>query len=135
MNLATSIRAALIAMSPVTSLVGGSTSATTRIWSAWPRTYTTPCVVIEVDSEDESPHLTGQDSLITASVVLVCRADTDAQANALQRAVRSGMAAYSGSFSVIIESTARSNTPKAEGSADHWYDHSIDCTIQWNEAV
>ena len=131
MNIFVSLRAALLAMPAVSSLVGG-----TRVWNTWPRTYAGPCVIMEVDSEDETPHLGGQGELVIATVVLTCRADMESQSHTLQEAVRSGLAHYAGAdFDVVIESTTRSAVPKAEGSTDHWYDNVIDCTFLWSEAA
>jgi hypothetical protein len=91
---------------------------------------------MDVDSEEESPHLTGQGELVIAQVVITCRADSSSHSHALQEAVRSGLSAYTTTdFSLDIDSTARSQTPKNEGSADHWYDNVMDCTFYWSEAT
>ncbi len=130
MNIHTTLRTALLAMPGVAAIVG------TRIWNTWPRTYTTPCIVIDVDEERETPHLGGQGELVFGSIVLNCRADTASQAHALQEAVRSGLAAHDGTeFDVSIDSTIRAETPKGEGSTEHWYDELIDCTLVWTEAA
>jgi hypothetical protein len=131
MNIIATVRTALLAVSPVTAIVGSGTSA--RIWGDWQRSETVPCIIIEVDAEDESPCLVGQEDLVTGSVVITCRADTGAAAHTLQEAVRAGL--DDSGLLISLESTARSATPKAEGSTEHWYDEVMDYTIQWTETV
>lgn len=130
MNIHTTLRTALLAMPGVAAIVG------TRVWNTWPRTYATPCLVIDVDEERETPHLGGPGDLVIGSIVLVCRGDTASAAHALQEAVRNGIAAYAGTaFDATLESTVRAETPKGEGSTEHWYDELMDYTFYWTEAA
>ena len=136
MNIFTNLRSALAGMPAVVALVTDGGKVPARIWNTWPRTYPTPCIVMDVDSEEETPHLGGQGELVIATVVLTCRSDSESQAHALQEAVRSGLAHYAGTdFDVVIDSTVRSQTPKSDGSTDHWYDNILDTTMFWTEAA
>ena len=135
MNLFTNLRNALLGISGVTAIVG-SNSATTRIWNSWPRTYTVPCLVMDIDTETEQPYLaTGSGEGIVADVTITCRAGTHDVSDALQEAVRHGLAGYAGTFDAILNQTVHSETPKSEGSTEHWYDHVCDYTMIWTEAA
>lgn len=133
MSLFVDLRNALLALPAVTAIVG--TGASAKIWNSWPRTYAIPCIVMDIDSEDENNDLSGKGGLITASVTVTCRAATHDASDALQAAVRHGLAGYSGTFDAILDSTVHSETPKADGSTEHWYDHVCDFTMLWQEAV
>jgi hypothetical protein len=130
MNLYTEVRAALLASSPVAAIVGSGTSA--KVWSRWPRTYSTPCIVMEVDGDEEQNDLLGQSDLMISDVTITCRADTSNGARSLWEAVRAVLLGYSGTFDAIIDSTADSQTPRGEGSEDQFCDRVMSCTMIWN---
>lgn len=133
MNLFTDLRNALLALPAVTAIVGSGASA--KIWNSWPRTYEVSCIVMDIDSEEENNCIDGKGGLITASVTVTCRAATHDASDALQEAVRHGLAGYSGTFEAVLDSTVHSETPKADGSTEHWYDHVMDFSMLWLEAV
>ena len=134
MNFFENIRSAILSLPAVTAIVGEKTKA--RIWNSWQRTYATPCVIIEIDTEEEQNYLdTGKGDGIIAAVTLTCRADTHDVSDALQTALRHGMAGYHGYFDLVINSTAHSEAEPGDGSTSHWYDHVLDCTAIWSEAA
>ena len=133
-NLFPSLNAALLGMAGVTALVGGSDPKTARIWNSWQRVNAYPCIVVEIDDEDEQNDLQAQPDLVIAEVTITCRANTDDESDALQQAVRAGLAGYSGAFDAILDHTAHSETPRNDGSKLHWYDRVMSFTMIWNEA-
>jgi hypothetical protein len=117
------IKAVLEADTPTqTALAGG------QIWSYWPRTYTTPCIVIEIDKEDEQNQLTGasDSGMLISPVTITCRAGDPGggpAAYALWLAVRNVLSGKTiAGIDYILDDTADSATPKSDGSTDHWYD-------------
>jgi len=130
-NLVTEISTALLAAADVTALVG-SDPATTRIWNGWERVNAYPCIVIEVDSDDEQNDLRGKADLVISEVAVTCRANTDSESLTLWQAVRAALAGYSGGgLDLVLDDTAHSATPKAEGSMAHWYDRVMSYTAMW----
>lgn len=132
MDLYTAIRTVLLADTDVTAIVGASSAA--RIWSCWPRTYTVPALVIEDDSDELQNDLSGHSGMTISQVTITCRADTAAAAQALLNAVK-GIAGHAGTFDLVIDSIAASNTPKGDGSDTHWYDRLLSCTVLVTEVV
>lgn len=138
MNIFSQVKSALLAMPAVTAIVGASSSSA-RIWNSWQRVTGAnayPCVVLDIDSEEEQNDLLARPGLVIASVTITCRDNTHDGSDALQAAVRSngtspgtGLAGYTGSFDAILESTAHSETPKDDGSTGHWYDHIMTFTM------
>lgn len=140
MNIFEDLRTALLGMSAVTALVGSGSSA--RIWNSWPRTYTVPCIVIDVDQETPANDLSGKGGLVFAAVVVTCRDDDQSDSHALAEAVRlngtnpgTGLAGYSGTFDAILDNGQHAEVPKGDGSTAYWYDHVLDCTLIWSEAT
>lgn len=118
------LKAALTANAAVSAIVG------TRIWNGWDRAHTSPCVIMDLDNEDDQNYLeTGTGEGVIGEITLTCRGDTDAAAYALKEAVRTAMAGYTGAFDLVVDSTTRSLTPKNEGSTAHWYDYLLSCTV------
>ena len=72
-NLFPSLNAALLGMAGVTALVGGSDPKTARIWNSWQRVNAYPCIVVEIDDEDEQNDLQAQADLVIAEVTITCR--------------------------------------------------------------
>jgi hypothetical protein len=131
MNLTTEISTALLAAPAVTALVG-SDATSARIWNGWERVNACPCIVIEVDDDEEQNDLRGKSDLTISTPTITCRADTDTEAQALWKAVRATLAAYhANGLDLILDDTARSNTPKSEGSTAHWYDRVMSYTALW----
>ena len=133
MNLFVDLKAALMNVPAIVSLVGGST--TPRIWNSWARTYPTPCIVMDIDRESENNDLSGKGGLITADVTVTCRTDTHDTSDELQELVRSALAGYSGTFEAILDDTTHAEIEKNDGSTGHWYDHVMSFTMLWLEAV
>ena len=134
MNLYQEVRTVLAAEDKITAIVGAGVN--TRIWSRWPRTYNTPCIVMEIDEDAENPDLaTGTGDLIISAVTITCRADTSNGARALWALVRSLLAGYAGVFDAVLDSTGDAEVPKAEGSTEHWYDRVMDFTMFRSEPV
>lgn len=128
------IRDALLALPAVTAIVGSG--ATARVWSDWQRTYTAPCIIVELDKEEEQNDLTGRaGGLIVADVTLTCRAATSDVSDTLRDAVRAGLSGYSGAFDAILDDTQNAAVPKDDGSDLHWYDNVMSFTMLWQEAV
>lgn len=135
MDLFSDLRQALLTLPAVTALVGG-TGPGARIWNSWPRTYSVPCVVMDIDTEEEANDLTGTSDAELSSVTITCRAETEASSHSLQEAVRSGLKAYEGTFSVLcLNDTSRVATPKSDGSTGHFYDNIMDYSMAWAEAM
>lgn len=130
LNVKSEVRSVLIANAGVNTIVG--TGAAVRIWSRWPRTYTTPCIVMECDSDAEQNDLSGKSLLTISDFTITCRADTDNGARALSDAVRAVLAGYSGTFDAVLDSVADAEVPKAEGSADYFCDRVQSWTMLWN---
>ena len=134
MNASDDIRDALLALPAVTAIVGSG--ATARIWSDWQRTYTVPCIIIDIDKEEEQNDLTGKaGGLVVADVTLTCRESTETLREVLRQAVRSGLSGYSGTFDGILDDTQNAAVPKDDGSDGHWYDAVMSFTMLWQEAV
>ena len=128
------LRAAILGIPAVAEIVGTGTAA--RVWNGWPRTLTTPCIVMELDRAEEQNYLdTGKGEGQIGDVVLTCRADSDDDVNVLREALRKGIAGFHGNFDLTIESIASSRSDKGDNSTDHWYDRVFDCTALWTEAI
>lgn len=142
-ELFTEISAALLAMEAVTAIVGHHANGdpntdpqAAKIWNSWERAPQVPCIVIDVDSEDSQNDLGGRAVGKIATVTVTCRANTHADSDALADAVETngtdpgtGLAGYEGTFFAVHERTVHSETPKGEGSSDHWYDHVMEFTV------
>ncbi len=134
MNIFIPLKAALLSLPAVTALVGDDVATPARVWNSWPRTYADPCIVMDVDEEGENPFLdTGVGDLVSAEVVLTCRADTHDASDALAAAVKAGLGGWSTDFVAVLQNTAHSEVPKNDGSTAHWYDHVQTWLLQWNE--
>jgi hypothetical protein len=141
MNLFISLKAALLAMQAVTDLVGGTNSETVRIWNSWQRVNgpgSEPCIIMDVDREDQQNDLGGSGDLVVADVTVTCRGRTHDESDALCEAVKSnggsgGLAGYHGAFDAILDDVVHSETPKNDGSEKYWYDHVMTFTMLWNE--
>ena len=138
-NIFNEISAALLTMPAVTSLVG-SNPLTCRIWNSWERVNAYPCLVIEIDKEEEQNDLGGVPDLVVAEVTITARDNSEAGAHALQQAVRNngtspgtGLAGYHGTFDAVLDDTVRSSTPKDTGGTANWYDQVMTFTMLWNE--
>jgi hypothetical protein len=128
-------------MPAVTAIVGSDTT-TARIWNSWQRVTGTsayPCLVMDIDGEEEQNDLQALPDLVIAEVTITCRASTHDDSDALQSAVKSngttpgtGLAGYAGSFQAILDRTTHSEAVKGDGSTAHWYDHIMTFTILWN---
>jgi hypothetical protein len=136
MNLYTAIRNALLGLSTVTGGAAGVGSGpSARIWNQWPRTYQTPCIVMEIDDEAENNDLSGKGEIKSVALVLTCRTSVDSSSQTLSQAVRNGLAGYHGTFDAILDDTAHAAVPKSEGSTDHWYDRVMSFTVLMSEAI
>ena len=135
--LETELRAALLAMSEVTDIVG------TRIWDEWFRSDTYPAIAFEIDSENRENALSGRGGMVFASVNVVCRADTRVASRALAEAVRinggispgDGLAGYSGNFDAWLEDMTPAAVPKNDAGTSHWYDMNMSFVVSWTEAI
>lgn len=126
-NLYTAIKAILLADTPTQNALQDG-----KIWGAWPRTYATPCLVIEVDKDDEQNDLSGGSAsgMLISSVTITCRGgdgegsgDGLADAWTLWSAVRAALRGKTiNGIDFVLDDTADSNMPKNEGSTLHWYD-------------
>lgn len=122
-NLYTAIKTILAADGPTTTALNGG-----QIWSYWPRTYQTPCIVVEVDKDAEQNQLTGASSsgMLISEVTITCRAGDPGGGPAswsLWNAVRDALHGETLlGIEFVLEDTADSAAPKAEGSTDQWYD-------------
>lgn len=132
----TAIVAALTAdQATQTALAGG------KIWSYWPRTYATPCIVVEVDRDEEQNDLSGKapSGMLISDLTITCRASDPGggpQAWALWNAVRNALAGQTiGGIDFVLDDTADSDAPKSEGSTDHWYDRVMSFTVLRSEAI
>ena len=140
LELFTEIRSALLSIPAVAALVGGDgDTAKAKIWNSWQRVNAYPCIVIEVDGDDENNTLDGTGDLVNSDVVLTCRDLTAEGSKALRDAVRGtpaapGLAGWSGTFEAVLEHTVRSATPTGDGSKAHWYDNVMSFTVQWSDA-
>jgi hypothetical protein len=132
LDLFTEIRSVLLVASPVTELVGSGTKIA-RIWNSWQRTNTYPCAVVEIDDDAENPTLDGTGDMVTSSVTITCRDNTEAGAKALRDAVKAALGGHSGTFDAILDSSVRSAHPKGDGSTDHWYDNVMSWTLLWRD--
>lgn len=135
-NLYTALRAILAADTATqTALSGG------QVWSYWPRTYATPCIVIEVDRDEEQNQLTGASAsgMLQSTVTLTCRASDPnggPQAWSLWSAVRHALHGKTiAGIDYILDDTVDSATPKEDGSTDHWYDRIMSFSVTRMEAV
>lgn len=105
-----------------------------QIWSYWPRTYATPCIVVEVDKDDEQTDLSGKapSGMMISEITITCRAGDPGgglASWAVWAAVKAALAGQSiGGMDYILDDTADSATPKSEGSTDHWYDRVMSFT-------
>jgi hypothetical protein len=121
----------LLAAPAVNTLVG-SDPKTAKIWNSWERVNAYPCIVIEVDSDDENNDLSGYSGMTSSKVAVTCRGNSDSDSFALWIAVRAALGSYaSNDVDIILDSTSHSATPKGEGSTAHWYDRIGDYTILW----
>ena len=118
-NLFPVLNAALLNMPAVATLVGGADPTTARIWNSWQRVNAYPCIVVDIDREDEQNDLSGTPDLVVAEVTVTCRDNTHDGSDALQQAVRNngtspgtGLAGYHGAFDAILEDTVHAETPK-----------------------
>ena len=133
----TELRAALLAMSAVTDVVG------TRIWDEWFRNDTLPAVVFEIDSENRQVGLSGRGGMVFADINIICRANTRSASRALAEAVRVngdvqpgiGLAGYSGNFDAWLEDIQPAAVPKNDKGTAHWYDMNMSFTVSWAEAI
>ena len=115
-----------------TALAGGS------IWSYWPRTYAVPCIVVEVDKDEEQNDLSGKapSGMLVSEITITCRGATGPVAWSLWCAVRNALAGQTiGGVDYILDDTADSDTPKSEGSTDHWYDRVMSFTTIRSEVI
>jgi len=132
MNLAVAVQDILLATSGVTAIVGTGSSA--KVWNDWQRTGDVPCVVVEIDGEEEQNDLDGIGELIFSELTVTCRAATEAGAHALWLVVRRALAAYAGGgLDLIVDDTQHARVPKDDGSTGHWYDYVISVTAQRTE--
>lgn len=132
------IRAALLDMSAVITLVGTGDNAKIRAdhpdEGSADEAETPPYIVIEVDDEDHMNDLTGKGGRRMATVNLLCRGLTRAASRTLSEAVRvngtnpgTGLAGYGGMvLSTVLdcwlEDESLAIVPRAEGSKRKWYD-------------
>jgi hypothetical protein len=135
-NLYTAIVAILNADTPTqTALAGG------KVWSYWPRTYKTPTVIVEVDRDEEQNQLTGASTsgMLASEVTITCRAGDPGGGPAawsLWYAVRNALHGKTiNSIDYVLEDTADSDTPKDDGSTDHWYDRVMSFSVTRLEPV
>jgi hypothetical protein len=132
MDLFTALRTVLLDTNSVTAIVGAADAA--RIWNSWPRTYDVPCLVLDVDREDEQNDLSGHSGLTIAEVAITARGNTHDQSDALCNTVKPVLCGYAGgTFDAILDHVVHSETPKMDGSTGHWYDHVMGFTMLWNE--
>ncbi len=109
-----------------------------QIWSYWPRTYAVPCIVIEIDKSAEQNQLSGASAsgMAISEVTITCRASDPGGGPAVYAIWLAVRAALSGKtiagIDYILEDTADSSVPKAEGSTDHWYDKVMTFNVTWN---
>lgn len=136
MNLFTELRTLMLATPGITALVGG-TGTGARIWNSWPRTYTTPCIVIDIDQEDLQNDLTGHSSLTIAQITITCRGDSHMASDAVSDEVKvlAGYGNGDSEFQMVWDSIVHAEVPKDDGSTAHWYDHVMDGVAIWPEAV
>jgi hypothetical protein len=73
-------------------------------------------------------------------VNIICRAESPKTSRHLAEAVRSnntdpgtGLAGWHGTFDATLEDSVMSETPKAEGSMDHWHDIFMTFSVSWYE--
>jgi hypothetical protein len=133
LNIFVEVRNALLNVSGVTTIVGSGTAA--RIWNSWQRTWTTPCLVVDVDEETPEQELDGHGNLTYATVTITARATTHLESDNLSDLVKAFLAGYSGTFDAYFDNLVHSETPKDDGSTDHFYDHVMSFTMSWNEAL
>ncbi|MGA2035876.1 MAG: hypothetical protein ABSG68_26815 [Thermoguttaceae bacterium] len=137
MNLFISLKSALLSIPAVAAIVASDAHApdptTARIWNSWERKNAYPCIIMDIDREAEQNDLSGRGDLIIAEVTVTCRDNTHDGSDALQQAVRAGLAGYSGDFQAVLDDTTHAEPPKGDGSTAHWYDHVMSFTMFWNE--
>ena len=127
MDIFTNLKTTLLTFSPVTNLIG-STSSTIRAWNGWQRYGQTqgqvayPCMIVDVDNEEEQNDLLAIPQFIIAEITITCRDNTDAGCQSLHQALRTSLGGYHGTFDSILENTVHTDTPKNDGSGQHWYD-------------
>jgi hypothetical protein len=129
----TDLRTAILNIPAVVAIVGEGTIG--HVWDGWPRTTACPCIVMELDDEEEQNYLdTGKGTGQVGSLVLTCRAETPEQADSLRTALRSGLVGlHSTTFDLVINSIAESQVEKQDSSVGHYYDRVFDCTAIWTE--
>jgi hypothetical protein len=138
MNIVTEIRTVLLADSGVTDLVG--TGGNALIWDAWPRvcSATSAMVIIELDEEVEEPELNGKVEWVTAEVSITCRAAVSSDSHDLQRAVRTALDGYVGTFDANLNHTVLAQPERKDGSggeSSRWYDYVMNWTMTFSEAA
>jgi hypothetical protein len=121
MNLYEEIRKVLVGDNGIKAVVD------TRVWNEWPRTYTLPCIFMQIDNVKESDQLDGQVGMVIADGTITCRGQTEDDSHDLWLLVRAKLAGYEGTFSAVVESTAFISTPTVDNSTDHWYDKVMAC--------
>lgn len=136
MNFFTELRTLMLATPGIATLIGG-TGTGARIWNSWPRTYATPCIVIDIDQEDLQNDLTGHSDLTIAQITITCRGDSHMASDAVSDAVKAlaGYGTTSSTFQMVWDSIVHSDTPKEDGSTGHFYDHVMDGVAIWPETV
>lgn len=138
MNIVTEMRTVLLADSGVTAIVGAGSDA--QIWDSWPRKCSTSSatLIIELDEEVEEPELDGKVEWVTAEVSITCRSVSSSDAHGLQRAVRTALDGYSGTFDSNLNHSVPSQPERADGSggeSSHWYDYVMNWTATFSEAA
>jgi hypothetical protein len=143
-----SLRAALLAMSAVTDLVGTGDDA--RIRPRLEQEEDVPAngsITIEEDFEDHLNDLLGQGGREMIEVNIVCRAPTKKASKALAEAVRTngtnpgtGLAGYNGTpidveIDCWLDGVTPSFTHKGDGSDDGWWDTNCSYMVTQAETV